>query len=95
MARPSRGLITKCPIFKPTRDSQSECLAERDGHRFLITRYRNGNLVAWRVPNRGYSITKARREGRMIPISTPTTKSLTHLLDEATRYIRRHDKPRA
>jgi len=94
MARPSRGLITKCPIFTPGGVTQSECLAERDGHRFLVTRYRNGNLVAWKVPNRG-SITKARREGRMIPISTPTTKSLTHLLDEATRYIRRHDKPRA
>ena len=103
MAKLSRGFIPKCPIFKPTaahttsgRADAGECLAERDGMRFLVVRYKNGNLVTWRVPNRGYSITKARREGRMIPISTPSgIKSIKHLLDEATYYIRRNDKPRA
>lgn len=100
MAKLSRGFIPKCPLFKPTeRDSRpgtGECLAERDGMRFLVTRYKNGNLSVWRVPNRGHSISKARKEGRMIPISTPTgIKSINYLLDEAARYIRRHDKPRA
>ena len=96
MAKSSRGFIPKCPIFKPTHEGQAECLAERDGKRFLITRYpKSGRLVAWGLPNRGYSITKARRAGRIIPISTPPTRSLDHLLDEATRYLRRIDKPRA
>lgn len=98
MPKLSRGFMPKCPIFKPVKynPGESECLAERDGFRFVVTRYRNGNLVAWRVPNRGYSITKARREGRMIPISTPSgIKSIKHLLDESTYYIRRHTRARA
>lgn len=99
MAKLSRGFIPKCPLFKPVQHGsrgESECLAERDGMRFLVVRYRNGNLVSWRVPNRGYSITKARREGRMIPISTPSgIKSIKHLLDESTYYIRRHTRARA
>ena len=91
MAKPSRGFMPKCPIFKPVGDRQSECLAERDNMRFVVTRYKNGNLVAWRVPNRGHAI-----RGRRLPISTPTgIKSIKHLLDEATRYVRRHDRPRA
>lgn len=95
MARTSRGYIPKCPIFKPTADGQSECLAERDNNRFLITRYKNGRMAAWRAPNKGHSITKARRRGAMIPISTPMTRSLDQLLDEAVSYLRRVDKPRA
>ena len=101
MAKLSRGFIPKCPLFRSTTahttsGTSSECLAERDGMRFLVVRYRNGNLVSWRVPDRGHSITKARREGRMIPISTPSgIKSIKHLLDEATYYIRRHTRARA
>lgn len=93
MAKRSRGFIARCPNFQATtkwsdRGAQ-ECLAERDGKRFLVVRYRNGNLVAWRVPSRG-PIT-----GRHFPISTPQTRSLDRLLDEAARTSRRNDKPRA
>jgi hypothetical protein len=95
MSKPSRGFIPKCPLFKPVGEGQSECLAERDGRRFIVHRYKNGNLVAWGAPNRGHFITKARKAGAMIPISTSRTRSMKHLLDEAASYLRRHDKPRA
>ncbi len=91
MAKSSRGLVPKCPLFKPTREGQAECLAEKDKMRFLVTRYKNGNLSAWRVPNRGPI------KGSRMPISTPTTRSLSHLLDEAARYMRSFERrnPRA
>lgn len=95
MARLSRGFIPKCPIFKPTTRGMEECLAERSNMRFIVTRYKNGRLNAVRVPNRGYSITKARQAGRLMPVATPPTFSLDHLLDEAVRFMRRVDKPRA
>ena len=106
MAKLSRGFIPKCPIFKPTdawttSGKSGECLAERDGMRFLVVRYKNGNLVAWGVPNRGWasrggSITTARKQGRLIPISTPTgIKSINHLLTEAAMYRRRHTRGQA
>lgn len=103
MPKLSRGFMPKCPIFKPVKynPGESECLAERDGMRFLVTRYRNGNLVAWGVPQRGWasrgrSITAARKAGAVIPISTPAgIKSIDHLLTEAATYMRRHTRARA
>ncbi len=91
MAKPSRGFIPKCPLWKPVGEGQSECLAERDNMRFVITRYKNGKLVAWRAPNKGHRGASRNR----YPISTPPTRSLTQLLDEATRYIRRTSRARA
>ena len=91
MKKLSRGFMPKCPLFKPVAGGQRECLAERGGFRFIVTQYpKSGRLVAWRVANRGHAITKTR-----LPISTPQTRSISHLLDEAAAYVRRHDKPRA
>jgi hypothetical protein len=93
MAKLSRGFIPKCPRFAPSRsdgDNAEHCIVKRDGKRLEIVRYRRtGKLVAWMLPSRGPI-----RGGR-IPLHTPTTRSLDHVVTEALSWIRRVDKPRA
>jgi hypothetical protein len=84
MAKARRGFIPKCPAFGPALDeNQQHCLAQRDGMRFRVVRYKNGRLTAWRVPDRG-PIT-----GHELPNSTRMTRSLDQLLEDAVKFQKR------
>jgi hypothetical protein len=85
MTKTRRGFIPRCPAFgpAPSGENQQHCLAQRDGMRFRIVRYKNGRLTAWRVPDRGPI------KGRELPNSTRTTRSLDQLLDDAVKFQKR------
>lgn len=84
----------KCPNFVPvpgTEGRQEHCKISRGGDTFRVVRYRKtGNLVAWLQPKG-----KPSYPGMELPVSTPQTRSLKHLVDEASRFVRRGRRPMA
>lgn len=93
----SRGFIPKCPNWAPTGAWTSggpgaeHCVISKSGKRFEAVRYRKtGNIVLWLVPSKGPIGGRPK-----LPMSHPTTRSLTHAVSDSLAFLRRIDKPRA